>query len=196
MSKRSNLWAFIGYPDDSLPDNYLNICQNWHIPCLISPVHDKDLNGDLTEKKKHIHFMLYFGIGANKSFDQVKEYSNQLNASIPIIVNNADAMTRYFIHLDNPEKHQYKKSDLICLSGFEIKNAFDSFSNDSKIYQSIEDLIIKEKIYNFYILINYLKYYNMSIELDFLRRHSFYFKEIINARFQLMIKGINLDKIE
>ena len=207
INKRSNLWAFVGYPDDSLPKNYLSIIQSWHVPCLISPIHDKDKNADNTEKKKHIHFMLYFGSGANKSYDQVKALSDQLKGTIPIIVNNADAMTRYFIHIDNPEKQQgytddnghfvkWSKKDLTCISGFEIKNAFDSFSNDTLIYESIETLIKEEKIYNFYILIVLLQKRNMTIELDFLRRHSFYFKEIINARFQLLSKGIDFNKID
>lgn len=191
MSQRSNLWSFIGYPDDSLPNNYLSIIQNWHIPCLISPIHNKDKNANNDEKKKHIHFMLYFGNGANKSIEQVKEYTKQLNATIPIIVNSREAMIRYFIHLDNPEKQQYNKYDLICLSGFEIGSAFESYSKDSLIYEKIEKLIKENFIYNFSVLVDYLKYYNMKIELDFLRRHTIYFKELLNGNFQIHKNNIS-----
>ena len=112
-NKRSNLWCFVGYPNDSLPKNYLSILQNEHIACLVSPIHDKDKNADNTEKKKHIHFMVYYGNGANKSQDQVSELSKKLNGTIPIIVNSRNAMIRYFIHADNPEKKQYSRNDLI-----------------------------------------------------------------------------------
>lgn len=191
--KRSNLWCFVGYPGDSLPNNYLSILQNEHIACLVSPIHDKDKNADLSEKKKHIHFMVYYGNGANKSQDQVYELSKKLNGTIPIIVNSRNAMIRYFIHADNPEKKQYSRNDLICLNGFELGDAFDSYNNDNLIYEKIENIIKENRIYNFAILIDTLKYYNMIIELNYLRRHTIYFKELINARYQLQKKDISID---
>lgn len=189
--KRSNVWTFIGYPNDSLPDNYLSIIQNWHIPCLVSPIHDKDINADDTEKKKHIHFMLYFGKGANKSYDQVLFYTKSLNATIPQIVNSVNAMVRYFVHYDNPEKFQYKKSDLICLSGFDIGDSFESYSNDEKIYERIEELINDFQVYNFSILVQLLKSMHMNIELSFLRRHTLYFREILNGNYQRAMKSVD-----
>ena len=51
---RTNLWAFLIYPDDSAPDNYLEIIQNWHIPTIISPLHEPDNNGDLEERFKNL----------------------------------------------------------------------------------------------------------------------------------------------
>ena len=48
-------WTMIIYPGDSAPENYESIINNWHIPCCLSPIHDQDLNGDETEKKKHQH---------------------------------------------------------------------------------------------------------------------------------------------
>lgn len=188
MSKRSNVWAFVVYPGDSLPDNYIQMFRDLHIPTLLSPVHDKDVNADYTEKKKHIHVMLYFGKGANKSFDQVKEISDKFNGCNPIIVNNVNAMIRYFVHYDNPEKVQYLRSDLICISGFDIKDAFDSYTNDSLIYSSIENYIRDNEIYNFYHLVYFLKQNNLYIELEFLRRHSLYFKSILDGRYHILLR--------
>lgn len=181
---RSNLWTFVIYPDDSLPENYLNIIQNWHIPVLLSPVHDADKNADDTEKKKHIHVIIYFGIGSNKSFDQVKVFCDELNGTIPQIVQNRNALIRYFIHLDNPEKHQYNKNDLLCLSGFELGNAFDSFSNDEQIYESIESIIREYHLFNFADLSNILKDNGYLVELSFIRRHTIYFKAILDGNYQ------------
>lgn len=189
MSKRSNVWAFVIYPGDSCPDNYLDIIQSWHIPTLISPVHDQDLNADETEKKKHIHVMLYFGSGSNKSYEQVYLYSSQLNGTIPIIVNNTNAMIRYFIHKDNPEKHQYDRSELTCLSGFEINDAFESYSNDSLYYDFLEEFINEKGIYNFFILVMELKIGNYIYELDFLRRHTIYFRTLLDHRYHLAEKN-------
>ena len=42
---RSRLWVFVAYPE-SLPENWLDIIADWHVPCCISPLHDKDINAD------------------------------------------------------------------------------------------------------------------------------------------------------
>lgn len=181
--KRSNVWAFVIYPDDSAPKDYINIIQSWHIPCLVSPIHDKDINADYTEKKKHIHIMMYFGKGANKSYEQVKEYSDQLSGSFPIIVNNTNAMVRYFIHYDNPEKHQYKKSDLISLCGFDIGDAFESYSLDSQFYDVLEEIIMENGIFNYYVLVAYLRNNNFQHELDFLRRHTNHIRAMLDGKY-------------
>lgn len=186
MAKRSNVWAFIVYPGDSCPDEYVSIVNGWHIPALISPVHDMDLNADESEKKKHVHIMLYFGKGSNKSLDQVKEYSEQLHGTMPIIVNNTNAMIRYFIHFDNPEKHKYSKADLISLSGFEIDDAFESYTNDSMYFDFLEEYIAEKGIYNFFILVMNLKQDNFLYELDFLRRHTIYFRTLLDHRYHLV----------
>ena len=93
-SRRARSWAFVVYPDDSLPSNYMEIIESWHIPCLISPIHDRDLNADETEKKKHRHILLCFD--GMKSYNQIKDYTEQLKGTIPIIVENTNGMIRYF----------------------------------------------------------------------------------------------------
>lgn len=114
QQKRSNLWLCVVYPEDSLPDNYLQIISyEWHVPTLLSPVHDADLNADSTEKKKHIHIMIDFGSGQNKSYDQVLNLTKKLHGTVPVICQNRSAMIRYFIHRDNPEKAQYNIVDYV-----------------------------------------------------------------------------------
>lgn len=188
-TKRSNLWVCVVYPDDSLPDNYLSIIQNWHVPVLLSPVHDLDTNADETEKKKHIHVMIDFGSGQNKSFDQVKSMTDQLRGSIPIICHNKFAMIRYFVHLDNPEKHQYQISDLTAVSGFEYDKAFDTYTNEIELFKFIEKLIYDNMIYNYAILVKYMSDHNLIYELQFLRRHTFHFKALLDGYFQLLTSG-------
>lgn len=190
---RSNLWCFVIYPKDSCPKYYCDIIQSWHIPVLLSPIHDKDKNGDLTEKKVHQHVMIYFGVGCNKSFDQVKKYCDELNGTIPIIVQNRNAMIRYFIHIDNPEKTQYNRSDLSCFSGFEIGNAFDSWSNDQQLFEYIEDIIFDHKITNFADLVWFLKDCNLLSELSFIRTHTFYINALLTGLWQ---KHKNLEKLK
>lgn len=187
--KRSNLWCCVFYPGDSAPDNYLDIIRSWIIPCLISPIHDSDKNADDTEKKKHCHLMLDFGSGQNKSFDQVKKYTDQLNGTIPIICHSKNSMVRYFVHLDNPEKHQYKISDLISVGGFEYDKAFETYSSEIQMYKFIERIIYDEMIYNYALLTKYLMDNNLEYELQFVRKHTFHFNALLNGYFQLIQNG-------
>lgn len=120
---RSRHWSFVGYPDDSLPENYREILSDeMHLCWCESPVHDADLNGDGSEKKKHIHFVVSFE--GNKSFDQIKEITDALHCPIPQQVRNLRAMIRYMVHIDNPDKTQYKIEDIKCFGGYQIGEYF------------------------------------------------------------------------
>lgn len=58
--QRSNKWAFIFY-QESAPKNYLEVLEEMHIPFVLSPWHDKDVNKETGEiKKAHKHGALYF----------------------------------------------------------------------------------------------------------------------------------------
>lgn len=121
--KRGRAWSFIGYPGDSLPKDYAEILTDeMHLQWAESPVHDADLNGDGSEKKPHIHFLIVFE--GNKSFEQVKEITDRLNAPIPQKCMNPRGLVRYFIHLDNPDKTQYKKDDIKTHGGIAIDEYF------------------------------------------------------------------------
>lgn len=120
---RARSWSFIGYPGDSLVENYAEILSDeMHLCWAESPVHDADLNGDGSEKKKHIHFLVVFE--GNKSFEQIQEITDRLHCPIPQKCRNTRALVRYFIHLDNPDKHQYKVEDIKCHGGLEIDEYF------------------------------------------------------------------------
>lgn len=182
---RSNCWTFCVYPDDSLPDDYLNIIQNWHVPTLLSPIHDKDKNGNGMEKKKHIHVFMYFGKGANKSFNQVMKFVKKLNGCQCEVVNNAPGLIRYFVHKDNPEKAKYSINDLVSLSGFEYLEAFENNYQQELIYDFVEDFITDNDIHNIVVLIRSLKKANLKNEVQFVRTHTIYFSKFLDGCYQL-----------
>lgn len=187
--KRSNLWCCVVYPGDSLPEGYIDIIKGWHVPVLLSPVHDADKNADDTEKKKHIHLMIDFGSGQNKSFEQVHNLTSQLNGTVPIIVNNRSAMVRYFVHKDNPEKHQYDVNDLQVFSGFEFQAAFENYTNELQLYKFIEDTIFDNVIYNYAVLCRYMVAHGYQYEYNFLRKHTLHFKALLDGQYQLIQQG-------
>lgn len=183
--ERTNLWAFIIYPDDSAPDNYIEIIQSWHVPCAISPLHSPDENGDPDERfKQHIHVVIYFGLGQKKDLDQVKSFSDQLNGTRPFVLTSRNGYIRYLIHRDNPEKEQFEESDIICVSGFEIGDAFRSFVLDQEMYDYLESIIRDHKLCNMADLVFMLKETNCINELRFLRTHTYYIKCLLDDMYK------------
>ena len=193
MSDRTNTWTFLIYPD-SYPTNYLEIIQSWHVPTLLSPNHlnkdklkskyNKYLNYEKDlEKKEHIHVMLYFGKGANKSFDQVEKFSNQLNGTRPEMVNTTDALIRYFVHKDNPEKEPFEINELIPFSGFEYLQAFETYTNENQLYNFIEDFIDELHIEDIYDVIKKLKELGKDYETMFVRKHIYFFEKYCNSKY-------------
>lgn len=146
---RARDWTFEGYPGDSLPENYREILSDeLHLCYAESPVHDKDVNADGTVKKPHIHFALHFE--GKKSYTQIKEITDRLNCPIPQATKNTRGLIRYFIHLDNPDKWQYKREDIKAFGGFEIEEYFKRSTTESRqILKDIMEFIANNEINDF-----------------------------------------------
>lgn len=114
MRDRSLYYACILYPD-SAPDNYLQILEDMHIACLVSPLHDLDVNVDGTPKKPHRHILFLFE--SLKSKKQFQEISSKLNAVGSEQVISPKSYALYLSHENAPTKAQYNPSDIIALSG-------------------------------------------------------------------------------
>lgn len=111
----SRNWVFVLYPE-SLPVDWLDILID--VRGVLSPLHDKDVNPDGTIKKAHYHLLLTFE--GKKSNLQMEALAKQLNCPSPQICKCVRAQVRYFIHLDNPEKHQYSKQEYRSIGGFDL----------------------------------------------------------------------------
>ena len=119
--KRGRNWWFVVYPE-SLPDNWLALLDEMHLPIFVSPLHDKDKNADGESKKPHYHVILMFD--GNKSFDQILEISQgKLRGTIPQRIDHLRGAVRYLIHADNPEKFQYDVKDIISLGCADLDSA-------------------------------------------------------------------------
>lgn len=141
--QRTRNWTFVLY-EDSAPDNWVNILDDEHIEWIESPWHDKDVNADGAPKKKHKHIALLFG--GVKSYEQVKEITDKLNAPIPQRCHNTKAMVRYMAHLDNPEKAQYSVSDIKAHGGVDLAELLRPSSSER--YTIIRDMISYVKSHN------------------------------------------------
>jgi len=116
---KARYWACVGYPD-SLPDNWLENLGSTGLQIAISPLHDKDLNADDSEKKPHYHII--FAYDGPTTYNNVKSLCDSFNMTIPIKLESIRGMYRYHIHIDNPEKFQYDDRDRILLNGFDTNS--------------------------------------------------------------------------
>jgi hypothetical protein len=129
---RYRQWTIVVYPESAPADwrEKLNGLQ-W----VESPLHDKDVNADGTAKKPHWHILIIYP--NKKNYEQVKEVADSVNGASPQYVQNVVGMIRYFAHLDNPEKAQYDKSQIIG-HGVDVSKYLDSEDDIDKLEQEIE----------------------------------------------------------
>lgn len=181
--KRSTKWTFLIYKE-SAPENYLEILESIHVPFVLSPWHNKDINSTTGEiKKSHKHGALFFD--SLKSYSQVSELiSENLNGPTHVeIVMSPKGMFDYFTHAQNPDKTPYNIDDIEYGAGFDIdsfmlKQNSKAFMNEvidiieTKDFTEIQDLI-KYARDNNYLLLNLIvdKTYFFARYLDSRRHH-------------------------
>lgn len=161
-NERTRVWNSVYYPE-SLPENWLTYLDDQHLSFAVSPLHDKDKNADGTVKKAHFHLIFVFD--GPKSFDQVNEINSSLGQPIPVKAMSLRGSVRYLIHLDNPEKYQYKKSDIRCYGGF---NADDYF-----LYSVNEKHELLRDIFG-WILDNNIRFYSDLLIYSYKQRPDWY----------------------
>lgn len=133
---RKRNWTVVVYPE-SAPENWREILDDEHIEWVESPLHDKDINPDGSVKKPHWHIMLLFE--GKKNYEQIKEITDKINAPSPKYVQSVRAMTRYFAHLDNPEKAQYSVSEIKGHGGVDLAELLKP--NASCRYEMISEMV-------------------------------------------------------
>ena len=133
---RTRSWTFIVYPD-SAPENWRSILDEDHIQRIESPLHDKDLNADNEPKKAHWHILVMYE--SVKTYEQVKELTDRLNATIPQKCNGVRGLVRYMAHLDNPEKFQYDISKIVGHCGADVSELLKPSSSER--YNLIREMI-------------------------------------------------------
>ncbi|MBY4973384.1 replication protein [Streptococcus suis] len=178
--KRSNKWAFLLYRD-SVPENYLDILEEMHVPFVLSPWHDKDVNKKTGEfKKAHKHGALFFE--SLKSYSQVSELlSEKLNTPSHIeVVMSPKGMYDYFTHAENPDKTLYNIEDIECGCGFEL----DKFliEHDSGLFlEAVIDVITENDFTEFEDLVQYARFNDNSL-LGLIIERTYFFTKFLDSR--------------
>lgn len=135
---RTRVFATVVYPD-SAPEDWQERLTQEHVCAFISPLHDRDENPDGTQKKPHWHVMLMFeGVKSREQVDalldgvlgpdRVKHYET---------VNSTRGYARYLCHMDNPEKAQYDRADVVSLGGADYDEIVSLPSDDWAVLDEI-----------------------------------------------------------
>lgn len=104
MAEKCRNWGTIVYPE-SCAEDWKERLENLHMPILISPLHDKDVdkNGEL--KKPHYHVLLMFDGPTTRA--NVKKLVDTIKGVGAEEIMSRAGNARYLCHLDSPEKVQY-----------------------------------------------------------------------------------------
>ena len=178
--KRSNKWTFLLYKE-SVPDNYLDILEEMHIPFVLSPWHDKDVNKETGEfKKAHKHGVLFFD--SLKSYSQVSDVlTSKLNTPAHVeIVMSPKGMYDYFIHAENPEKTRYNIEDIESGCGFEL-DKFLIENNSDKFLSTVIDIIEEHNFTEFNSLVRYARKEDIVL-LNLIVNKTYFFAKYLDSR--------------
>lgn len=178
--QRSSKWAFLLYKD-SVPEDYINVLKELHIPFILSPWHDKDVNRETGEfKKAHKHGALYFD--SLKSYSQVSELlTEHLNTPAHVeIVRSPKGMYDYFIHAENREKTLYDSHDIESGCGFELEK-FLKEQNSNEFFVRVIDVIEEKDLVEFEDLVKYARNNDSSL-LSLIIDKTYFFTKFLDSR--------------
>lgn len=178
--QRSNKWAFLFYRE-SAPENYLEILEDLHIPFILSPWHDKDINRKTGElKKAHKHGAFFFD--SLKIYSQVSELiKDKLKGPAHVEpIMSPKGMYDYFVHAENPEKSQYDIKDIETGCGFELDKFLINNNNDDFL-STIIDVIDKKNFTEFNHLVRYAREENSAL-LRLIVDKTYFFAKYLDSR--------------
>ena len=181
MALKGRNWAFVMYPE-SMPEDWFDKLQMTGLPFAISPLHDKDKNPTGEVKKPHYHVICYYENSTTQK--AVKELVCDLvNATLPIKLESMQGMYRYHIHQDNPEKYQYDDRDRTFINGFDVSKVESlTYTEISKLLQSIQKFIVNEHITEYSDLLDILLDSNEYNMWDVARNHTLFLNSYITSR--------------
>lgn len=114
QKRKSSNWLILIY-EESVNENYIEILRSQQIRCVISPLHDKDLNEDGTPQKPHRHILIHFNGG--RRLEDIEFIIESINAYQHCeIVMDALKSYEYLFHKNEPDKHHYNENELIYIN--------------------------------------------------------------------------------
>lgn len=173
-------WAFVLYPE-SAPADWLEQLQLTGLQCVISPLHDCDINPTGELKKAHHHIIVVYQ--GPTSYNVVKQLTDRLNQPIPQPLEQIRGYYRYLTHKDNPEKAQYDDNDIKTINGFNIADFVELTNSEvMEIKTKLQQLIINLNLLEYCDFMDYLLENELKLEYDVASRNTYFFEKYISSR--------------
>lgn len=123
---RHRVWTGICYPD-SVPDGWQDELSEMHMKIWVSPPHDSDKWTKADErknpkhvagtlKKEHRHYIAEYETPVDMA-TFVNDFAFLNGSSYVKAVRSLRSMVRYLAHLDDPDKAQYEKDEILVFGG-------------------------------------------------------------------------------
>lgn len=136
---KKRLWKGVFY-EDSAPEEWREVIEDWGIPVLVSPLHDRDFDKDGVLKKPHRHFLMEFDGPVTYSY--ALQIASSLGCKILKECRSKRRDENYWCHLDSPTKTQYDVADLECFGGYVPRYIGEerSFGDIRQIHWLVEEM--------------------------------------------------------
>lgn len=146
-------WFFVAYPE-SMPANWKEIIEETHVPCLVSPLHDRDLREDGSFKTAHYHILVMYGnVKTLKQFQE--DFLTPLHTSVYQVARDLGGCARYLCHLDNPEKTKYEIGKVQAFNGAMLEEVMFSSGAEYDCIATIMKFCEENQIYQYWDLCKY-----------------------------------------
>lgn len=151
---------------------------------FVSPLHYKDMDGE-HYKKPHWHVILMFGQNAKKDWDtQIKPVLAEFlgnSFTNPVVIQSTQGYARYLCHIDNPEKAQYDKQDVIAFGGADYMTTINCVEDNTRIQKEIILFIKENNVLYFNNLVDWCMLNNEEWYY-FLSKNCYFIREYLKAK--------------
>lgn len=174
---KGRYWSGLVYPD-SCPADWEERMRLSGLQILVSPLHDSDVADEKTGelKKPHRHVIAMWSNTTTKA--SAEKFFAQFNGPAVVLrLESPRGMARYLIHLDDPQKAQYSREDIIEVNGADWRKlALTDGAKDEAM--SIVKLVENEEPDGYFTLLKLCQENHKEL-LDFATRQVVFCREVI-----------------
>lgn len=185
---RTRNYATVVYPE-SAPADWRERLEMMFIRCLISPLHDRDINPTGEPKKAHYHVLLLFDNVKTKA--QAQSVFDVIGGVGCEAVNSIRGYARYLCHLDNPEKAQYSVGDVRQFGGVDYREIISLASDIDASCEELLDFCELHQIVSFSRIRRYIRATGRDDWAQALRTKSLYISMTLKSMAWEMEAGID-----
>lgn len=175
---KAKYWISEIYPESCAPD-WLEYLQDLQLGVAISPLHDQDIKANGEVKKPHRHLIFEFPNTTTSTYPEI--VVDRIKAVGCFQCLSIKGSARYLTHMDNPEKAQYSRDDIILYGGFDYEKYVHMESDDHKYLQQILKFIVEYRVYSFRDLALFAMDYKVEWFNVIAYRSSIFLKEFMKS---------------